>query len=337
MTTELSFRVLQGPLLVFGVIVNSTVTLFAAEHEPQADPPPAVGTAETTPLLPETTEPADQKADPGGVEVLFTDNSSMKLSLKEQAIDLTTPYGRLIIPVADIHRVELAMRIPDDVAQRIDSAIAGLGDPDFRTRQASSNELMSLKQKAYSALLKATEHSDPEVATRAKEIIAKIRAGLPPDLLEVRHHDVIYTATSKFAGRIQMTSVKVHTFQFGEQLLKLSDVHHIRSLSAPDITDDDAGAEAGPPNLSELNVEIGRTFRYRVTGSRNGPIWGTDVYTTDSNLATAAVHAGLLEPGQTGVLKVTIVPPPNSFAGSLRHGIRSLSYGSYPAAYRIHK
>jgi hypothetical protein len=40
--------------------------------------------------------------------------------------------------------------------------------------------------------------------------------------------------------------------------------------------------------------------------SASSSLWGTDFYTLDSNVAAAAVHAGLLANGQTGTVAVII-------------------------------
>src|SRR5439155_7438372 len=70
-------------------------------------------------------------------------------------------------------------------------------------------------------------------------------------------------------------------------------------------------------------------------GMGGGTVWGTDVYTTDSPLALAAVHAGVVQMGQSAVVKVTIVASPNNFVGSTRNGITTENYGVYPAAYTV--
>jgi hypothetical protein len=66
-------------------------------------------------------------------------------------------------------------------------------------------------------------------------------------------------------------------------------------------------------------------------------VWGTDVYTTDSKLSMAAVHAGVVKVGETGVVHLKIIASPASFAGSTRHGITTSNYGRYSAAYQILK
>ena len=58
------------------------------------------------------------------------------------------------------------------------------------------------------------------------------------------------------------------------------------------------GVRTDPGNLTEFNVEdIGRVLLFEVTGRTEGSVWGTDLYTTDSRLATAAVHSGALREG----------------------------------------
>jgi len=98
---------------------------------------------------------------------------------------------------------------------------------------------------------------------------------------------------------------------------------------------DQGGAEPDPGNLLGLHTQVGKTFHFDVTGQTDGALWGTDVYTSDSSLATAAVHAGKVRSGERKVVRVTIVPPLSSFQGTTRNGVISGSYGPYPGAYRI--
>ena len=87
--------------------------------------------------------------------------------------------------------------------------------------------------------------------------------------------------------------------------------------------------------MTSYQTQVGKSFFFTVTGDTESDIWGTDVYTTDSILASAAVHAGKVRAGQTKVVKVTIVTPPAQFQGSTRHGVTSCDYGSFPGAYRF--
>jgi hypothetical protein len=89
-------------------------------------------------------------------------------------------------------------------------------------------------------------------------------------------------------------------------------------------------------DLRALEGKIGQSFFYEVTGYEHGALWGTDVYTSDSLLATACVHAGLLRPGETGTVKVTMVQPLPVFSGSTRNRVTSGSWTTgWSGAYRV--
>ncbi len=90
-----------------------------------------------------------------------------------------------------------------------------------------------------------------------------------------------------------------------------------------------------PLTVNSLRAEVGEFFYFEVTGTTTGGIWGTDVYTADSPIATAAVHAGVLKPGQTSYIKVTILPGQNRYDGSFRNGVFAQSFGTFAKSFRV--
>jgi len=64
---------------------------------------------------------------------------------------------------------------------------------------------------------------------------------------------------------------------------------------------------AAPSNLVGYRNRVGQTFEFTVTGAASGAVWGTDVYTDDSTVARAAVHAGVVAVGETKNVTVTIL------------------------------
>jgi hypothetical protein len=94
-------------------------------------------------------------------------------------------------------------------------------------------------------------------------------------------------------------------------------------------------AADAPANMLDLCDEIGMTFYFRVCGTAEGAVWGTDIYAGDSALATAAVHAGLVKAGESGFIKVTVVPPLTQYHGSQRNGVTSNDFGRFGKAYRL--
>jgi hypothetical protein len=92
-------------------------------------------------------------------------------------------------------------------------------------------------------------------------------------------------------------------------------------------------AVTAPSNLVGYRNRVGQTFEFTVTGGAGSAIWGTDVYTDDSSIARAAVHAGVLAVGQTKVVTVTILPGQSSYPASTRNGVTSASWGAWSGSY----
>lgn len=86
-------------------------------------------------------------------------------------------------------------------------------------------------------------------------------------------------------------------------------------------------------NLVSYRGNNNQMYTFIVTGSNSGPLWGTTIYTDDSNVATAAVHAGFVALGQTRTLTVIILPSQSSYTSTTQNGITSTSYGSWHGSY----
>jgi hypothetical protein len=164
---------------------------------------------------------------PVAVEVRFTDESVLKLTLQDERIDFLTPYGKLLIPTAHIRRIDFATRISADVAARMEAAVNNLGNASFRLREEASAQLLQFGAKSYASLLRAAKHQDPEVVRRAEKLLEKLRETFGEDMLEFRKQDVVYTEDSKIAGQVEAVSLKAHTTQFGDVQLKLADMHSL--------------------------------------------------------------------------------------------------------------
>jgi hypothetical protein len=312
--------------LLLGLLVCS-VFVFPAQSADDEAAPPAKGEV--------AKEPGKKDVEPGAVEVRFTDGRKQKVVLADERVELTTPFGKLVIPVASIHRIQFASRISPDVIKRVDAAIVELGNSEFERREDASKELRELGEKAYPALLVAAKDKDSERARRAEELLQRLRDTVPEEDLEFRKQDVVHTEDSKIAGRFEIEEFKVRVESTGVKQLKLRDVRSVRSLAVED--DEDKAAAADPGNLTALQGQVGKTFRFKVTGAAAGSVWGSDVYTTDSTLAKATVHAGVLKAGQTGVVRVKIVAPPATFEGSTKNGVTTSPWGAYPGAYQVSK
>jgi hypothetical protein len=94
-------------------------------------------------------------------------------------------------------------------------------------------------------------------------------------------------------------------------------------------------AADAPSGMHGLCGTIGATYYFRVTGQLEGTVWGTDVYTRDSNIGAAAVHAGLVKAGETKVLRIQVMPAQESYPGSERNGVTTTDYASFPDCWKL--
>ncbi len=107
------------------------------------------------------------------------------------------------------------------------------------------------------------------------------------------------------------------------------DPEPVPSPSAPEITPLPSGIVAGFRGQNDLELYV------EITGTVSGSIWGTGIYTDDSPVAAAAVHAGVLADGETGTVKVTILPGQPSYEGSLQNGIQSSAYPAWSGSFSV--
>jgi hypothetical protein len=79
----------------------------------------------------------------------------------------------------------------------------------------------------------------------------------------------------------------------------------------------------------------GTSAAFLIYGSASGSVKGTGTYAIDSSLAAAAVHAGILSPGQKGLVKVSLLPGQSSYSGSVRNGVSSVNAAASPASFSL--
>jgi hypothetical protein len=97
-----------------------------------------------------------------------------------------------------------------------------------------------------------------------------------------------------------------------------------------------ATATAIPNTTQNMTSYRGRSgiFSMTLTGKSNGgAVWGTDTYTDDSDISKAAVHAGILQNGETKPVYIKVLPGQASYTSSNRNSILTSSYGNWDGSY----
>jgi len=201
--------------------------------------------------------------------------------------------------------------LPDDAREliaRAESAIAAIREHADRQanalRDEADRECTAIQERADAAVAQVEQAATRELAPLVRELVDSLR--------KMQEN---YTRDGKLDEAL---AIRARVRQLRGDLL---------------------GVRTDPGNLTEFNVaDIGRVMLFEVTGRTEGSVWGTDVYTTDSRLAVAAVHAGILREGERGLVRVTLLDGDGVvYDGSPRHGVQTYDYANYPVAYRVER
>ena len=93
---------------------------------------------------------------------------------------------------------------------------------------------------------------------------------------------------------------------------------------------------AGTSDMQQFSeADIGKIYRITITGTTGGAIWGTDIYTSDTYIPCAAVHAGFIANGETKEVYIKVVQGLNEYIGSTRNGVSTSGYGGWGLSYQF--
>ncbi|CAM2730288.1 unnamed protein product, partial [Rotaria socialis] len=90
---------------------------------------------------------------------------------------------------------------------------------------------------------------------------------------------------------------------------------------------------ASPSTLDPYQALVGRSFPVLLSGGYIGFVGGSDIYSTNSDLPSASVHAGVRAKGQTAIVIVTILAGQSSYLSTTLNGVESSSFGSWAASF----
>lgn len=188
-------------------------------------------------------KPAEAAAKPVEVVALFHDGTTIRRAvLQASSIDVTTKYGKLTVPLADVRRIEFGLHVDGDEQKQAEELVGKLGSEQFEERERASRDLVGLGASARAALEKAVRSTDREVSMRARTALDRIRAATPDDRRNLKEGDVIHTNESVITGQITTPVFKAKTDYFGEMSFKIT---HLRSLTSRSYAETAGGPGVG--------------------------------------------------------------------------------------------
>lgn len=255
-------------------------------------------------------------------ELSLRDGRSFVGVLHDFKMTFDTRFGPLTVFAADIKRIDFALTNSHDTTSAISTAVRRLGGADAKEAE---EELLVLGARAFPAMVALAQCGNEPIHRRARGLAGRIRASTTPEQLSLRTSHQVTTPDATFAANFPPD-----TFGFGlitdagHQSFDNHELFTLRQVPGPTI-------EVPRPNPRWLGRfytnSYGAKLSFIVTGDPNdGDVMGSNPYTLDSMLASAAVHAGVVKPGETKIVRVEIILAPSTFVGSGRNGVTSIDW-----------
>ena len=198
------------PLVAFALLV--------AAAPGRADDPPAKPKLAPPPAAPQ-------------FDFGFLDGSNVKVVVLEPAIGITTKYGKLVVPLAELKKVELGFRYPPGVESKLTAAVEKLAAAAYAEREEAGLQIYELKLYAGPMLKRAAADANPERRQRAAVLLETVRRTVPAERVDAKDYDTVETAEFQLRGRLDAPSLKIRTKQFGEAEVSVAELRQFRSVA----------------------------------------------------------------------------------------------------------
>jgi beta-lactamase regulating signal transducer with metallopeptidase domain len=257
-------------------------------------------------------------------------SSVVMLTLATQPVRAQRPANSVVEP----ERPPAVLVVPEPQPAPVVPVVTAVTVAQTRTpRQPLPDDARKLIDRFSEQQAEAHREAEEKIARQRHDLIGKLqqiqdtytKAGRLDEAVEVRDFireltrpgSVVTNSTSSFRF------VRPTTYSAGE--VRLSPP----STSGP--------VFSGSFSLQSLRGRIGQTMTVPVIGATEGTIWGNGVYTDDSSLAVAAVHAGIVAPGRLGFVRVTVLPGQDHYEGATKNDVTSYPYEKWGGSYRLER
>lgn len=176
--------------------------------------------------------PAVDTADPDLIRLHLMDGSTISGKLSIAEIEVSTPFGKLQVPIRSIRSFTPGLTSHPELARNVDDLIEDLGSSNFPKREAAQKSLLKLGLPVRGELERRADDQDNERRTRIKELLEQLdeQAESDEESDEPRNdarvlirHDQVETADFTIVGQIVPQKFAIAS-QYGPLSVKLSDI-----------------------------------------------------------------------------------------------------------------
>lgn len=322
-------------------IIDTVVIDPSAVSQP--DEPTATAEPETTP-----DEPTDEPTGEDGDCPISVEDQPENAVVFCLDVQMTYPEGWAL--------AEGTEEIDNFASVNRDNFSVSLSTTVNEVSQYYNTDIYATDVLKYTAEFAGHDTFDPaeHIVTLLEEEGRKVQVYNPADFIELTEDDV-YQVT--YIITLNNDLFVTHTFTWVPSLVDdqdavLAEIEEIALSTA--VTEDYEGA----PAFIEVDGEVvfifdalpsdsTYAFTYndeddvfvvscpaKMTGDES-TVWGTDIYTHDSSVCLAAVHAGVITLEDGGTVQVTMLPGEESYTGSERNGITTSDYGQWDGSFSV--
>ena len=96
-----------------------------------------------------------------------------------------------------------------------------------------------------------------------------------------------------------------------------------------------SSCEDSPKSLQLIGEQSFRVECKPFCAEKPGRVQGNRIYSIESSICRSALHAGVINDGDGGVVKVTVLPGQSKYEGGMRNGIESSAGGPSEHSFEI--
>lgn len=177
------------------------------------------------------TAPVKKSDSAGLAEVILQDGSTIRVTVLENDLKMSTKYGNLEIPMKDVQKITFGIHYPEDVEKEIRDSIALLSSNDHRTRDNANRYLLKMGHYAYPILRKVPKNQDLETERRIELAMKRIEETVSAKLLKIAEYDMVQTVEGPIKGSVKATTMKIRSESLNE--LTVVKISNLRIFHGP--------------------------------------------------------------------------------------------------------